>query len=85
MTVDSTVQTPLMFLISSVAASEKGVLGGNQTRRGSFALCQVVIYCKYVTPNRHVIVLSMKKRMMSWLKRSYNSRADGAMIRKGER
>ena len=74
-----------MFSISLVAASEKGVLGGNQTRLGSFALCQVGTYCKYVTPNRHVIVLSMKKRMMSLLKRSYNSRANGAMIRKGER
>jgi len=75
----------LMFSTSSVAASEKGVLGGNQTRRDSFALCQVVFYCKYVTPNRHVIVLSMKKRMMSLLKRSCSSRANGAMIREGER
>jgi len=74
-----------MFPISLVAASEKGVLGGNQTRRGSSVLCQVVTYCKYVTPNRHVIVLSMKKRMMTLLKRSYNSRANGVMIRKGER
>jgi len=74
-----------MFSTSSVVASEKGVLGGNQTRRGSFAMCQVVTYCKYVTPNRHVIVLSMKKSMTSLLKRSYNSRANVAMIRKGER
>jgi len=71
--------------MSLVAASENGVLSGNQTSRGSFALCQVVIYCKYVTPNRHIIVLSIKKKMMSLLKRSYNSRANGAMIRKGER
>jgi len=56
-----------MFSISSVAASEKGVLGGNQTRRGSFALCLSSNLLQNVTPNRHVIVLSMKKRMMSLL------------------
>jgi len=75
----------MMFLLFSVAVSEKKALSGNQTRRGSLVLCQVVIYCEYVTPNRHIIVLSTKKRMMSLLKRSCNSRANGAMIRKGER
>ena len=74
-----------MFSTSSVVASEKGALCGIQTRRSSFALCKVVNYCKYLTPNRHVIVISMKKRTMSLLKQSYNSRANGAMIRKIER
>ena len=74
-----------MFLLFSVVVSEKEAPSGNQTRPASFALCQVVIYCKYIAPNRHVIVLSTKKRMMSLLKRSCNNRANGAMIRKGER
>jgi len=73
-----------MFSVSLVAASEKGVLGGKQTRRGLFELCQVVTYCKYVTPNLHVIALSMKKKMMSLLKRSHNSRANSAVNREGE-
>jgi len=77
-----TIRTLLMFSVSLVAASEKEVLGGKQTRRRLFALCQVVIYCKYVTPNRHVIALSMKKKMMSLLKRSHNSRANCAMSRR---
>jgi len=71
-----------MFLLCSVATSEKKALSGNQTRRGSLALCQVVTYCKYVTSSRRVISLITRKRMMNSLKQWCNGRANGATIGK---
>ena len=71
-----------MFLLCSAATSEKKELNGNQTRRGSLALCQVVTYCKYVTSSRRINSLITRKRTMNSLKQWCNGRANGATIGK---
>ena len=82
---DSTNALDVFDILSSCIRKGSAGWKSNAPRLIRSVPSTVVTYCKYVTPNRHVIVLSMKKRMMSLLKRSCSSRANGAMIREGER